>query len=150
MWICNQCHAENQDHFPTCEKCGSVRSAGRFGSAPTAMRPQISTPGAAIMPARYHQPEVRQAVPVRRIMQGPAKVIGWALLVLLPLLTVLILWRQFDTLIAVLVPLLLDAGADEIWQVLCYGAFALVLVLLSTLPGLRTLLQCTKAVRKKD
>lgn len=148
MWICNQCHTENQDHYPTCERCGSVRSAGRFGSAPTAMRPQISTPGAAITPARYQQPETRQASSARRAMAIPAKVIGWMLLVLLPLLTALIFWRQYEALSQVLVPLLLDAGADDIWQKLCYAGYGLIAFLLATLPGLRLLIQFPKRARK--
>ncbi len=150
MWICNHCHTENKDSFTMCEQCGSIRSAGRFGSAPTTMRPQISTPGAAITPARYQQQEVRPAAPGRRVMQGPGKVIGWLLVILLPVLTGLLFWRQYDALRAALVPLLVDANAAEVWQILCYAGFALIAVLLSTLPGLRTLQQYPKRPKKKN
>lgn len=148
MWICTQCHTENHDYHTVCEKCGTKRAAGRFGSAPTAMRTQLSTPGAPITPARYTQQERRQLPPSRRIMQLPAKVIGWALLVLLPVLTALLFWRQYDALSAALVPLLLDAQAAQAWQIVCYIGFGLVALLLSTLPGLRTLLQCTKRPKR--
>lgn len=149
MWICNHCHTENKDSFTMCEQCGSMRSAGRFGSAPTVMRPQISTPGAGISPSPVHQQEVRQAVPVRRAMQAPAKIIGWLLLILLPVLTGLLFWRQYDVLRAALVPLLVDQDAAEVWQILCYAGYALIAVLLATLPGLRTLQQYPKRPRKK-
>lgn len=159
MWICNHCHAENKDGYSSCENCGANRSAGRFGSAPTVLtaRPQAAPaphPNAGQPLHQYinnpNPPQSRrpQGLPPR-YMQGLGKVIGWALMILLPLLCALLAWRQYHVLSGVLVPLLLDAGAAEIWKTLCYIGFALIAVLLSFLPGLRTLMQCAKRPSKR-
>lgn len=158
MWICTHCHAENKDGYSSCDQCGATRSAGRFGSAPTVMgiRQQIPVPAPA---AGNGQPLHRQLdaqnqqrrplPPPAHCMQGLGKTVGWALMILLPVLTALLAWRQYDVLSKALVPLLVDAGAADIWKTLCYIGFALVGVLLSMLPGLHTLMHCTKRPKKK-
>lgn len=149
MWICPHCHAENKDGFTVCETCGAPRSAGRFAAsaAPSGARPpQISAPAVQAIPARYTEPgpSARQAASSSRCMQGVGKCVGWALIILLPLLTALLAWRQYDVLQGALVPLLADADASDAVKLLIYMGWALVAVLLSLLPGLHTLLQCPR------
>ena len=159
MWICNHCHAENKDGYSSCDQCGANRSAGRFGSAPTTLntrqpvaqpQPQPAVPGYQPLhryPAAAAQE--KRLPPPMRCMQGFGKTVGWALMILLPLLTALLAWRQYDALSQALVPLLLSADAADIWKLLCYIGLALVAVLMALLPGLHTLLQCTRRPRKK-
>lgn len=157
MWICNRCHAENKDGYTSCDQCGATRSAGRFGSAPTALNtrpPQVSAPGATAPLTRYQEPnpnQVRQMPPPppAKCMQGFGKVVGWALLILLPVLTALLAWRQYDVLNGVLVPLLVENDAAEALKMGCYIGFAVIAVLLSMLPGMHTLLLCSKSPPKR-
>ena len=161
MWICKHCHAENKDGYASCENCGANRSAGRFGSAPTLntrqpvaeqpqLQPQPAVPGyQPLHTYPQNKPAQKRAQPPARCMQGFGKVVGWALLILLPVLTGLLFWRQYDALRAALVPLLLDADAAQVWQIMCYIGYALIALLLSTLPGLRTLQQCNVRAKKK-
>lgn len=159
MWICNHCHAENKDGYSSCDQCGANRSAGRFGSAPTTLntrqpvaqpQPQPAVPGyQPLHTYPQNKPAQKRMQPPARCMQGFGKVVGWALLILLPVLTALLVWRQYDVLRNALVPLLLDAGAAEVWQIMCYIGYALIALLLSMLPGLRTLQQCSVRAKKK-
>lgn len=157
MWICNRCHAENKDGYTACEQCGAIRSAGRFGSAPTALNarpPQVSAPAVQAAPARYADPapaNTRQMPPPppARGIQKFGKLVGGLLLVLLPALCILLAWRQYDVLSAALVPLLLDAESSEILKLIVYIGFGLIALLLSMLPGLHTLLQCGGRPKRK-
>jgi hypothetical protein len=156
MWICKHCHAENKDGYASCENCGANRSAGRFGSAPTlntrqpAQQPPAGVPGyQPLHTYPENKPQERRMPPPGRCMQGMGKTVGWLLLILLPVLCALLAWRQYDVLSPVLVGLLLEDGAAQVWKVLCYVGFALAAVLLAMLPGLHTLLQCSKRPRKK-
>lgn len=156
MWICTHCHAENKDGYSACDQCGAIRSAGRFGSAPTALNNRqapMPAPGASQPLHRYaaetkkHPPAA--PAPQKRYMEGLGKAVGWALLVLLPVLGALLFWRQYDALSGALVPLLLPADADEIFRVLCYAGLGFVAVLVAMLPGLHTLMQCGRRPKKQ-
>ena len=153
MWICSRCHTENRDSAAACEGCGAVRAAGRFGSAPArgenAVRaPLVRAPANAAMPAAepprpapYRPPEAEAfPAPPRRRIAGLARGAGAALCVLLPLLTVLLAWRQYDAAAGALIALFWGEGATEAGKLLCYIGLALIAVLLSLLPGLWTLL----------
>ena len=167
MWICAHCHTENRDSVSACMNCGMMRSAGRFGSAPvqmenTARAPRVSNPAslsaAQEPPARTasartaYQPPAADWTPARP-RRHPAAVlaraVGGALCVLLPLLTALLAWRQFEPLSRALLPLLLSQGAAEWAQTVCYAALALIAVLVSLLPGLWTLLLARPRISKK-
>ena len=39
MWVCQQCHSENNDAMASCPSCGTPRPVRRFGSAPQAHAP---------------------------------------------------------------------------------------------------------------
>ena len=69
-----------------------------------------------------------------------ARVSGTLLSILLPVFTLLLSWRQRDTLRQALLPLLLPAGAPAWLEWICYGILTLTAVLLALLPGLWTLL----------
>ena len=72
------------------------------------------------------------------------KIVGGLLIVLLPLLTALLAWRQYDLLSAALLPLYLTEKAPEWLRSVFYGALTAAAVLLSMLPGLWTLLLSRK------
>lgn len=158
MWICNHCHAENKDGYTACEQCGSIRSAGRFGSAPTALNarpPQVSAPAVQAAPARYADPSPAQArqmpppPPAPRCMHKLGKTVGGLLLVLLPLLCALLAWKQYAALSPVLVGLLVDANAPEALKLAVYIGWAFIALLLSMVPGLHLLLQCPSRPKHK-
>ena len=173
MWICQQCHTENRDTAPACETCGTLRSAGRFGSAP-AQRSAVWQP----QPPMVTQPSMMQesenapapqsvsrarsmmraknasanaappAPPVRKkrsLLAGFARFVGAALLILLPLLTAGLAYRQYEPLSQLLAPLLAGNPPPKGAQLGCYLAFAAGAVLLSALPGLWTLLLAKKS-----
>ncbi len=153
MWICNHCHTENKDGYSSCVQCGATRSAGRFGSAPTVLNARqsapASVPGAQPLHRYQENPApARRPLPPPVCMQGLGKVVGWLLLVLLPVLAGLFAWRQYDALSAALVPLLLDAAAPEWARLAAYIGLALVALLLCTLPGLHTLMRCQRRPRR--
>lgn len=158
MWICNHCHAENKDGYTACEQCGTIRSAGRFGSAPTALNarpPQVSAPAVNHAPARYAEPSAAQArqmpphPPAPRAIHKFGKAVGGMLLVLLPALCALLAWKQYDVLSPVLVGLLVEADAAEMLKLVLYIGWALIALLLSMVPGLHILLQCPSRPKKK-
>ena len=160
MWICPRCHTENRDADTACEACGAARAAGRFASPPQRPQQRISRPAqpprvtapsplqetaeAPAAPARggYQAPEFRASKPRRR--RAPLLIlsrwVGGILCLALPALTLLLAWRQRQTLFSVLTPLLLgpDAPAWQGWT--AFGVLALTGALLSLLPGLWTLL----------
>lgn len=158
MWICARCHAENKDSAPACVHCGAARSAGRFGSgaaeqasprAPRVTRASEAVPSRRRAPEGYQPPETQMRLrPPKRPFALPGRIIGGALLGLLPLLTALLAWRQHDALAAALLPLLLDAGASDGVETLVYIALALIAVLLAALPGLWTLLLSGRPPRR--
>lgn len=150
MWICARCHAENKESVPACVSCGAARAAGRFGSgvaeqasprAPRVTHASESVPPRRRMPESYQPPEMQmRSRPPKRPFALLGRIIGGALLGLLPLLTALFAWRQHDALSSALLPLLLDAGTSAPVENLVYIAMALIAVLLAALPGLWTLL----------
>lgn len=158
MWICARCHAENKDSAPACVHCGAARAAGRFGSgaaeqasprAPRVTRAPEAVPSSRRAPEGYQPPETQMRPrPPKRPFALPGRIIGGALLGLLPLLTALLAWRQHDALAAALLPLLLDAGASDGVETLVYIALALMAVLLAALPGLWTLLLSGRPPRR--
>lgn len=152
MWICARCQTENRDSAAACERCGAARAAGRFAPAdrrresaarPPRIRVSAPMPGAEPAPpvAAYRQPEPETLLaPPRRPGARFARAIGGALCVLLPLLTALLAWRQYDAIAGTLTSLFLSDGAAEGGKLLCYLGLTLVALLLSLLPGLWTLL----------
>lgn len=110
MWICARCHAENKDSAPACVHCGAARAAGRFGSgaaeqasprAPRVTRAPEAVPSSRRAPEGYQPPETQMRPrPPKRPFALPGRIIGGALLGLLPLLTALLAWRQHDALAA--------------------------------------------------
>ena len=157
MWICQRCYTENRDSSNVCAGCGAPRAAGRFGSAPQqrpsqpSQPPVVSVPGVQQEPAPvsrpsrngYQMPEtgVRpQKEKKKAFVPRLAGFVGVLLMVLLPVLTALLAWRQHDTLSKALVPLLLGNGRAEWIGIVVYCVLSLIAVLLSVLPGLWTLL----------
>ena len=160
MWICQQCHTENSDAAPSCEACGTPRAAGRFASAPV-QRPAVwsaQPPAVTQAPRRQAneapapprgaaQPQSASAPPKRKkgnVLSAFARFVGMALLILLPLLTAALAYRQYESLSALLSPLLAGDPLPKGAQLGCYLAFAIAAVLLSALPGLWTLLLAKK------
>ena len=130
MWICSQCGVQNSDQERVCSSCGATRAAGRF-------RPRISSGG-------QRRPATPQP-PAQAVQRPPAaarlgRLTGVLLLILLPLWTALIAWRQAAALAPVLVPLALPASVPGWLGGVCYILMALTATLLSLLPGLWTLL----------
>ena len=154
MWICQRCQTENHDNARVCPVCGSVRPTGRFGSAPqqrplntaapprvtTAQQPSAQEPAQPSAVRSGYQPPEEHARAPRRKSGGFARLAGVLLCVLLPALTLLLAWRQYETLFPVLTLLFTgpDAPAWQGWA--CYGALTLSAALLALLPGLWTLL----------
>ncbi len=154
MWICQRCQTENRDTAHACRACGTVRAAGRFGSAP----PQYSGMGSApprvtaAQPVQAQEPPQKNPVPSgaqppeenarapRRKGGGPARLVGVLLCLLLPAWTLLLAWRQREMLIPALTPLFTGPDAPPWLAWTCYGALALSAVLLALLPGFWTLL----------
>ena len=62
------------------------------------------------------------------------------LMILLPVLTALFAWRQYDAVKAALIPLLLGSDAKGWMEIAVYCILSLIAVLVSFLPGLWTLL----------
>ena len=162
MWICPHCHTENKEAYAVCGACGAPRAAGRFGSAPQRMEPpqeparapRVSaprTPGTDYaLPARNYrarenapEPEAPPR-PRRGFLLCLGRMIGWALLLLLPLLCAALAWRQAAILRPLLSGLLLGAEAADLPAALCYAALAFLAALLCALPGLWTLLLSKK------
>ena len=73
-----------------------------------------------------------------------ATVVGVLLMILLPLLTALLFWRQYDLLSQALLPLYLTEKAPDWLRSVFYGLFTAGAVLLSLLPGLWTTLLARK------
>lgn len=164
MWICPHCHTENKEAYAVCGVCGAPRAAGRFGSAPQraeaplqepARAPRVSAPRAPgaeyAVPARnYHAREnepAPEAPPRPRLglVRRLGYIIGWALLLSLPLLCAALAWRQAPALRPLLAGLLLGPEHAELAASLCYAALALPAALLCALPGLWTLLLAKRA-----
>lgn len=154
MWTCPQCRTQNQDHDTACVNCGAIRAAGRFSSnqhgARTPRVTSASDPSSAQPPARggYSLPEtgVQPRPPKRSPVIVMARFAGILLATLLPVLTVLLSWRQSDALKHALLPLLLPTGTPE-WQgTVCYIVLAFIAALLSLLPGLWTLLLARRSL----
>lgn len=146
MWTCPQCRTQNQDADTVCAGCGAPRSAGRFQNQNTAPVPRVSAPGGTrqAAPARssYPLPEtgVTPRPPKRPAVCVLARFTGTVLLVLLPVLTALLAWRQYGALSRALLPLFLGTAEAQWQQTVCYAVLSLTAVLLSLLPGLWTLL----------
>ena len=155
MWICQRCQTENKDTVHACRACGTVRAAGRFGSAPTqysgmgATAPRVTPaqpvqtqepPKSGPVQANCQPPEENTRVPRGKKGGGLARLVGVLLCVLLPLLTVLLAWQQKEVLLPVLTPLFTGPDAPAWLSWTCYGALSLTAALLALLPGLWTLL----------
>lgn len=172
MWICPRCQEENKESFAACESCGAPRSAGRFASspnrmeqtgrmnriAPAAQAAPVHSPRVMIAPGRrpLHMPDESFSVPAnpafptppRRPLMGFARLVGLMLLILLPLLTGLLAWRQYDALSRALLPLLLNADAAAWIKIAVYAGLCLIAFLISLLPGLWTLMKIPPRPRR--
>jgi len=163
MWICQHCQTENRESAPSCQVCGAVRAAGRFGSAPrqdprSARPPRITAanPDGAPRPSSdkngYAVPETEIASPPRRKKSrlcGAAKGVGGVVCVLLPLLTLFLAYCQYDPLSAALTPLL-GPKAPAWTGTAFYALLALSAALLALLPGLWTLLLAKAAEAMRE
>ena len=168
MWICPQCHQQNQEDTVLCIKCSASRPTGRFNTAslqissgiaaprvapaaemrhapdpytrPSPVEPAPRPKAAEAPPAPYRIPPAPPAHPPRhRAIHSFARLIGRALMLLLPLLALLIAWRQYDALSGPLTSLLLSADAPQWARYAVYGVFCLAGLLLSLLPGVSLL-----------
>lgn len=154
MWICQRCQTENRDSAHACRQCGTVRAAGRFGSAPQQHSGMGSAPPRVIAakpaqgqepsppsPTRsgYQPPEENVRAP-RQKKGGLARLVGVVLCVLLPILTLVLAWQQRELLRPVLAPLITGAEAPDWLSWTCYGLLSLTAALIALLPGLWTLL----------
>lgn len=159
MWICPNCHTENRDMAAACQNCGANRAAGRFGSAPApqnAASPRVraaSTPPQPDTyrpaPVSYRPTEDREPPrPPRSALAVFGKIIGWALMILLPLALAAFAWRQYDAVSGAVVPLLLGNAAPQAAALAVYIALAVTAGLLCLLPGLWTLLLCRRPPRR--
>ncbi len=136
-----------------CPVCGTARAAGRFGSAPqqrsgmgsaprvTAAQPAQAQESSQPSPVRssYQPPEENVRAP-RRGKGGFIRLVGGLLCVLLPIMTLLLAWRQREILFPVLIPLFTGPEAPAWLNWTCYGVLSLTAALLALLPGLWTLL----------
>ena len=159
MWICQRCHTENHDSSAVCSLCGSQRAAGRFAPPAQPRTGRTASPPRVGMPAQPQKPERTDAAPSvsrggyqapdlyaepRRKRRSPlaafARVLGAALLILLPLLVLVLAVARYEILAAAFVPFLTGAEGRPFLGVICYILLSLTAVLLSALPGLWTLL----------
>ena len=158
MWTCQRCHMENRDSSTVCELCGTQRSAGRFGSAPSVQQARVGRAQQQRMPQPSSQKDTQMLyssspTPYRAadgeraekqkspsFTVGFAKCVGIMLMILLPVLTALFAWRQYDAVKAALIPLLLGSDAKAWMEIAVYCILSLIAVLVSFLPGLWTLL----------
>lgn len=149
MWTCNKCTAVNEDLYTICPKCGSSRSAGRFGSAApvktvpypqeAAPQPRAAEPAQKSAPAPAQNTYIPQPDKVRA--GGGVRFFGRLLMLVLPLLTALLCYLKFDSYLVQLSILLMGSAATKatLPLIAVYAAFSLGAVLLSFLPGLWTL-----------
>ncbi len=157
MWICQKCQTQNREGVQACPVCGTMRAAGRFGSAPqqrsgvsaprvtaaAAAAPQMQEPvQSGINRSGYQPPEDNMRAP--RAVRGKggrlARLTGCLLCVLLPVMTILLSWQQREILRPVLAPLFTGSEAPEWLGWTCYGILSLAAALVALLPGLWTLL----------
>ena len=160
MWICPNCHTENRDMASACQNCGAQKAAGRFGSSPVSREgggaPRVRAasaperkPDHAPAPISYLPPEeARPPLPPPSPLMILGRIVGWLLMILLPLGLAAFAWRQYDAVSRAVLPLLLDEGAAEAVSLLCYVALAVAAGLLAMLPGLWTLLLCRRPPRR--
>ncbi|MBR4331450.1 MAG: hypothetical protein IKP72_02100 [Clostridia bacterium] len=148
MWICQRCQTQNRDGMQACPVCGTMRAAGRFGSAPprvtaAAAAPQMqeAAPNGNVRTG-YQPPEdnIRAPRAVRGKSGRLARLTGGALCVLLPVMVLVLAWQQREILRPVLTPLFTGAEAPEWLSWACYGILSLAAALIALLPGLWTLL----------
>ena len=148
MWICQRCQTQNRDGMQACPVCGTMRAAGRFGSAPprvtaAAAAPQMqeAAPNGNVRTG-YQPPEdnIRAPRAVRGKSGRLARLTGGALCALLPVMVLVLAWQQREILRPVLAPLFTGAEAPEWLGWACYGILSLAAALIALLPGLWTLL----------
>ena len=150
MWSCPKCTCENSDSAAQCRRCAAPRP-GRHFQPPVVTKAQEEIPyrHRAQQPIRPNQSRSEMHLPP---LSGAAKLLrfsGGMLLVLLPLICILLAWRQHDVLYTALVPLL--TGTTDVTALghVCYLLFALAALLLSLLPGLWALCETGKYKRPR-
>lgn len=161
MWTCPKCLYDNHDRSATCEQCGSPRNNRHF-SAPvvqsaaySAPQPQERQPafnrdmppasGRASRSPRHSDP----LPPPRSTACRLLRLCGALLSILLPLLCLLLCWKQYDVLYGALVPLLTGSADQTTAGTLCYLLYCVCAVLLSFSPGLSMLTATGKYKKKK-
>ena len=152
MWICPHCRVQNQDTDNACVSCGAARAQGRFGSSSMTGNTRKNMPPPPAARQAYPLPDtgVKPRRPRPRKAETAARFAGTALLTLLPVLTALVLWRQYGAWRQPLAGLLLPGGAAGWQQLIVYLVFSLAAVLLSLLPGLWTLLLVRDTKNRDD
>lgn len=148
MWNCIKCNTIVEDGYTTCPHCGAPKSAGRFGNtapvrpAAAYTMPAQNAPQSAPRPAPaevaaqpLYMPDFSHVHAGRGLMFA-----GSLLAILLPLLVLLLAWRQYDAISSFLLPLFFaDAAALSNWvRYPVYIVLALLAALVSALPGLWT------------
>ena len=169
MWICQKCQTQNREGVQACPVCGTMRAAGRFGSAPQ-QRPGVSAPrvtAAAAAPqmqepvqsginrSGYQPPEDNMRAPraVRGKGGGFVRFVGISLCVLLPTLTLLMAlvlfvgwqsqlqtWQQMIKAYPQTASMFIGSYIPVWLGWVFYGILTFTALLLSLLPGLWTLL----------
>ena len=157
MWTCPKCLHENGDERMACSRCGSPRSSRRFNqpSVQQAPYPQQSNSHfrqetGRVPRSGVHKPHQGEwSMPPLSRAAKLAKLCGTLLCLFLPLLCLLLAWKQFDVLYPVLVPLLTGSADHTFIGHLCYGLYSLCALLLTLLPGLSMLTMTGKYQKTK-
>ena len=152
MWTCIKCGHTNDDQHTTCQHCGAVRSAGRFGSAQPprnsaayAVSQQASHAAVHVEPTPQQMPQAQYVPDFTHVRAGKGfMALGAVLAILLAVLTVGLAVLRHDDWARALRDLLLPAQAQNaeipfVINYLLYGLLTLLAALLAALPGLWTL-----------
>lgn len=157
MWTCSKCLYDNSDRNAVCESCGTPRNNRRF-TAPAVQTAAYEAPQGhpsafnRDVPPNRQSRSHRQGEPLPPPLSKASRLMrfcGGLLSLLLPLLCILLCWRQFDVLYDALVPLLTGHAQRNALGILCYLLYCLCAVLLSLAPGLSMLVSTGKYQKKK-
>ncbi len=150
MWTCIKCGAPVEDAYTICPQCSASKSAGRFGAVNP---PRNASSYAAPVPPSPPPVEkpVPTAAPALQTVYTPdfshvhsgrfLMIAGTLLSVMLPLVVLLLAWRQHTVLSGALLSLFFadPASLPGYVSLPIYVVLALLAALLSALPGFWTL-----------